>query len=409
MTSLNKSLQMLGKILPPLLNLQIWMPPLVEGSRDRIITLSDWSALRDSLSQYLERIWSSAEETDRQRIRSLLIRLVTSEGTLRAVPLDELPEDDRPQVHRLVNVHVLRLRLDQATQRTFVEITHAPLVELWPRYKGWLVEERDFLTLRGPISEAAELWASRKRDSSYLLSSWLLSQARELLETRSNDLTLLERSFVEQSVRASDQFSSWRALTRGLGFAKIERKLVEREERRTKLLDSLSSLEKQERELEARRLQLSEQLDQQRKETDALTPKIFLSYASEDFPYVKPFYDKLKENGLRPWLDREDLLPGVDWDREIVRQIKQSHFVLFCITQRSRTKRGYIQKELGTALKASQEIPSGETFLIPVRLEECTVPDELSKLQYADIFRTGEFEKLLKSMFVQWAKSQQRM
>jgi hypothetical protein len=392
--------------------LQIVMRGLVEGVRDRVITLSDYERLGSTqgpLSQMLERIWSSAEESDRQRIRSLLIRLVTPDGTRRVVRLDELPEDDRPQVHRLVNERVLTMHSDPATQQTVVEITHEAIVQLWPRYAGWLNEERAFLSLRDRISDAARLWEREERDSSYLLASGLLSQAKELLKNRGGDLTLLERSFVEQSMRASDQFSAWKALTRGLGFAKIEKELMEREERRTKLQDSLSSLESQLRELEARKLQLGKQLDQQKQENDALTPKIFLSYASEDFPHVKPFYEKLKESGLQPWLDREDLLPGVDWDREIVRQIKQSHFVLFCISNRSRTKRGYIQKELRTALEAFQEIPSGQTFLIPVRLEECPVPDELSKYQYADIFRTGEFDKLLKSMFVQWAQSQQHI
>ncbi|MFL6450070.1 MAG: toll/interleukin-1 receptor domain-containing protein [Bryobacteraceae bacterium] len=88
-----------------------------------------------------------------------------------------------------------------------------------------------------------------------------------------------------------------------------------------------------------------------------------------------------RRKAFRPWLDREDILPGMEWDREIVHRIKQSHSVLFCLSKRSRTKRGYIQKELRTALEAFQEIPSGHTFLIPVRLEECTVPDELSKYQ----------------------------
>jgi hypothetical protein len=102
------------------------------------------------------------------------------------------------------------------------------------------------------------------------------------------------------------------------------------------------------------------------------------------------------------------LLPGVDWDREIVRQIKQSSSVLFCISNRSFNKRGYIQKELRAALEVFQEVPSGQTYLIPVRLEECTVPEELLKYQFADIFREGVFDKLLKSIFIQWAKSRQR-
>jgi hypothetical protein len=392
--------------------LQIAMRGLVESVRDHVITLSDYEKLgsaRGSISQMLERIWSSAKESDRQRIRSLLIRLVTPDGTRRAVRLDDVPEDDRPLVHRLVNERVLMMHSDPATQQTVVKIIHEAIFRLWPQYQVWLNEERDFLELRDRISDAAWLWVRANRDSSYLLSSGLLSRAKELLKNRSGDLTSLDCSFVEQSMRTNDQFSAWKALTRGLGFAKIEKELIEREERRTKLQDSLSSLEGQLRELEARKLQLGKQLDQQKEENDALTPKIFLSYASEDFPHVKPFYEKLKEHGLQPWLDREDLLPGVDWDREIVQQIKQSNFVLFCVSNRSRTKRGYIQKELRTALDAFQEIPSGQTFLIPVRLEECAVPEGLSKYQHADIFRTGGFDKLLKSMLVQWAQSQRHI
>ena len=226
--------------------LQIALRSLVEGARDRAITVRDYERLgsaQGSLSQMLERIWSSVQASDRQRIRSLMLRLVTHEGTRRAVPFDEFPEDDRLQVQRLVNERVLMMHSDPVTQQTLVELTHEAIVRLWPRYAGWLNEERDFLNLRGRISDAARLWADANRESSYLLSSGLLSQARELLKTRSNDLTILERNFVEQSVRASDQFSAWKALTHGLGFAKIEKELMEREERRTKVRDALSALQ----------------------------------------------------------------------------------------------------------------------------------------------------------------------
>ena len=138
--------------------------------------------------------------------------------------------------------------------------------------------------------------------------------------------------------------------------------------------------------------------------TQCRQPRVFISYVKEDFTRVEPLYDKLKEQGLNPWIDRVNLLPGVDWDREIVRQIKQSHFVLFCLSHRSLNKRGYVQKELRTALRVFEEIPTGQRYLIPVRLEECEVPDELSKYHFADIFRAGEFDKLLKSIFTSWDK-----
>ena len=135
-----------------------------------------------------------------------------------------------------------------------------------------------------------------------------------------------------------------------------------------------------------------------------MSPQIFLSYASEDFDEVKPLYERLKDQGLRPWLDRENLLPGVDWDREISREIKKSHFVLVCLSSRSLTKRGYVQKEIRTALRVFEEVPAGQTFLIPVRLEDCAIPEELIKYHYADIFREDGFEKLLKSIFTTWGE-----
>ena len=58
------------------------------------------------------------------------------------------------------------------------------------------------------------------------------------------------------------------------------------------------------------------------------------------------------------------------------------------------------------ALQASEEVPPGTTYLIPVRLEECAVPIELAKYQFTDIFRESGFEKLVESIFETWAKSQ---
>ena len=39
-------------------------------------------------------------------------------------------------------------------------------------------------------------------------------------------------------------------------------------------------------------------------------PRIFLCHASEDKPKVIELYQKLKEAGYHPWLDKYDLLPG---------------------------------------------------------------------------------------------------
>jgi hypothetical protein len=40
---------------------------------------------------------------------------------------------------------------------------------------------------------------------------------------------------------------------------------------------------------------------------------IFISHASEDTESAKRLYNDLKKRGLNPWLDKEDISPGLVW------------------------------------------------------------------------------------------------
>jgi hypothetical protein len=125
------------------------------------------------------------------------------------------------------------------------------------------------------------------------------------------------------------------------------------------------------------------------------TPLIFLSYAKEDGSKVKVIYKKLRREHLNPWLDIADLLPGQEWDKVIIKTIRHARFVIVFLSKNSVNKRGYVQKEIKEALDAAEMMPEGEIFIIPVRLEECEVPERLSTLQWIDIFKTGAFKKIV--------------
>ena len=81
-----------------------------------------------------------------------------------------------------------------------------------------------------------------------------------------------------------------------------------------------------------------------------------------------------------PWLDEEDILPGHDWEHEIAGAVKSSAVVAVCLSANSVTKAGYLQKEIASALDMAAEQPEGHIFLIPVRLEECDVPERLKPM-----------------------------
>jgi hypothetical protein len=49
-------------------------------------------------------------------------------------------------------------------------------------------------------------------------------------------------------------------------------------------------------------------------------------------------------------------------------------------------------------LDVLDQMPEGEIYLIPVRLEKCEIPMRLSSRQWVDLFALRGFEKLLKAI-----------
>lgn len=126
--------------------------------------------------------------------------------------------------------------------------------------------------------------------------------------------------------------------------------------------------------------------------------KIFLCHSSGDKAAVRKLYKRLNVENFNPWLDEEDLLPGQEWQIEIPKEVKKSDIVIVCLSRSSINKEGYIQKEIKYALDAADEKPEGTIFIIPLKLEECNVPDRLSRWHWVNLYEDNGFEKLMRSL-----------
>jgi outer membrane protein assembly factor BamD (BamD/ComL family) len=126
--------------------------------------------------------------------------------------------------------------------------------------------------------------------------------------------------------------------------------------------------------------------------------KVFLCHASGDKLMVRDLYKRLIAEGVDAWLDQEKLLPGQNWRVEIPRAVRESDVVVICLSNKSITKEGYIQKEIKFALDSAEEKPEGTIFLIPARLEDCPVPEGLGRWQWVDLFEENGFLRLLRSL-----------
>ncbi len=133
-------------------------------------------------------------------------------------------------------------------------------------------------------------------------------------------------------------------------------------------------------------------------DTSTQSLRVFLCHSSADKPAVRELYQRLAADGIDAWLDEENLLPGQDWQREIPRAVRQSDVVIVCLSRRSIDKAGYVQKEIKLALDVADEQPEDTIFLIPLKLEECDVPERLSRWQWVNLFDARGYERLMRAL-----------
>ena len=126
--------------------------------------------------------------------------------------------------------------------------------------------------------------------------------------------------------------------------------------------------------------------------------RIFLSYAREDEAQVRDVYRRLIDAGFEVWMDKINLLPGQRWQQEIPRAIRSADFILIFFSKHSVAKRGYVQREFRLALETLEEIPPDVIHTIPIRLDDCQIPEEFRHLQWTDLSVEGEFDRIVQAL-----------
>src|SRR5205085_5277172 len=129
---------------------------------------------------------------------------------------------------------------------------------------------------------------------------------------------------------------------------------------------------------------------------------VFLCHANEDKPIVRELYKRLRSAGVEPWLDEENILPGVLWKPAIEKAIAQTDAIIICLSERAVSKEGHINAEIKRGIEKAERQPEGTIFLIPLRLEPCDVPSRLQDYQWVDYFEKGGYDRLILSL---WARS----
>jgi len=95
-------------------------------------------------------------------------------------------------------------------------------------------------------------------------------------------------------------------------------------------------------------------------------------------------------------MSQEQLKAGDRWASITETAIYEADAVIVCLSHNSTSRIGYLEKEMAVIFTVAEMKPSN--FIIPVRLEECTVPAVLAHLYYVDLFATDGYKRLLEAL-----------
>jgi hypothetical protein len=138
-------------------------------------------------------------------------------------------------------------------------------------------------------------------------------------------------------------------------------------------------------------------------------PRVFISYAREDGNLASMVFDALQKANFEPWLDKESLVGGGEWDKQIEADLDSSDFALVLYTPAfCRKNDSYVNKEIALACERALRVRGA--FLIPLRTNDLNEADRVDALRKYDEMelRTAAFDEDIAKVISNMRREYQR-
>jgi hypothetical protein len=130
-------------------------------------------------------------------------------------------------------------------------------------------------------------------------------------------------------------------------------------------------------------------------------PRVFVSHATEDKArFVTAFAARLRASGIDAWVDQWEMLPGDSLVDKIFEEGLKDADAIIIVLSRFSVDKKWVREELNAAVVRKIE---NNCRLIPVRLDDCQVPECLRHTVWQPIHDLSsydaEFERILDAIF----------
>lgn len=159
-----------------------------------------------ALEAHADKVYRSLNDRDKHSTKRILLRLVRSgqdtEDTRRLATRHEIGDKNWQLIAELASERlVVTSKGEDGKDR--VEIIHEALIRSWARLVKWLNEDREFRLWQGRLHDSLVLWNESNRNRGALLQGVALTEARQKINERSEELSPDELSFIHESIKWS--------------------------------------------------------------------------------------------------------------------------------------------------------------------------------------------------------------
>jgi len=143
---------------------------------------------------------------------------------------------------------------------------------------------------------------------------------------------------------------------------------------------------------------------------DTVRPRsVFLSYVHEDADTIQRIQKDLEQRGIRVWKDTDSIKGSERWRVSIENGIRACDYFMPCFSKQAASPSNYMLTELEKMRSEDwnrQGKRDGNNWIIPVRIEECDIPDfpiaekhrNLRDIQWIDLFEPKGWEAGIKEI-----------
>jgi hypothetical protein len=116
-------------------------------------------------------------------------------------------------------------------------------------------------------------------------------------------------------------------------------------------------------------------------------PKLFISYARTEEKFINRLCKDLDLKGVKYWRDVKDIVAGDSIIEKIEHGLMETDYFCLCLSKES-VNRDWVIREYRTALNLQLSSRGKKPRIVPLLVNDCTIPPLLLDIRYAD-FRTN--------------------